>query len=50
MPVTKSCPSYKCEVNIRKLVCPSCVHVSLILGLGGKLSSGPRTPPTLPKD
>ena len=52
MPVTKSCPGCNCKVNVRKLVCPdpSCGHVSLILGSGGKLCSGPQTPPTLPKD
>ena len=27
MPVTKNCPSYNCEVNVRKVVCPSCDHV-----------------------
>ena len=27
MPVTKSCPSCQCVVNIRKLICPSCGHV-----------------------
>ena len=36
--------------NFRKLVCPSCGHVLLILGSGGKLCSGPQTPPTLPID
>ena len=24
MPVTKNCPSCNCEVNVRKVVCPSC--------------------------
>ena len=35
-----------------KLVCPSCGHVLLILGTGGKLCSGPQTAPvpTLPID
>ena len=27
MPVTKSCPSCKCVVNIRKVICPNCGHV-----------------------
>ena len=27
MPVTKSCPSCNFEVNVRKVVCPSCDHV-----------------------
>ena len=33
------------EANARKLVCPSCGHVLLILGSGGKLCSGPQTAP-----
>ena len=33
--------------QLRKLVCPSCGHVLLILGSGGKLCFGSQTPPTL---
>ena len=43
-------PSCNCKSNARKLVCPSCGHVLLILGSGDKLCSGPQTPPTLPID
>ena len=43
-------PSCNCKANVRKLVCPSCGHVLLILGSGGKLCSGPQTPPTLTID
>ena len=43
-------PNCNCKANIRKLVYPSCGHVLLILGSGGKLCCGPQTPPTLPID
>ena len=43
-------PAVSVKLTLGKLVCPRCGHVLLILGSGGKLCSGPQTPPTLPID